>query len=85
MNFKQWMAEHGGFNFAQEPELVNGPAYAERGVRSKYKGPGRKNTDPRDQEPNNPDGDKVRKSYGFEKADFLLALGKMMAKKMGKR
>ncbi len=82
MNFKQWLAaEWEGYNFNQEPDIVNGPAYAERGIRSKYKGPGKKRPDPREGEPLPPEGEKLRKSFGFAKADFLLALGKMMSKK----
>lgn len=77
LNFKQWMvSEWEGFNFSQETDMVNGPAYAERGIRSKYKGPGRKKPDPRDGENSRPEGEKIRKSFGFSKADFLLALNK---------
>lgn len=85
MNFKQWMTEWEGFNFSQEPDMVNGPAYRDKGIDSKYKGPGNKKPDPRDMVKNpNPEGERIRRGFGFQKGDFLIAVNKMM-KKMTKR
>lgn len=78
LSFKQWLKEWEGNTFLQPHELENGPAYQERGIRSKNKGPGR-------QDLANPEGDKIRKRFGFDRADFLLALQKMMSKKMGRQ
>jgi hypothetical protein len=85
LNFKQWLSEWEGNSFATPPEMTNGPAYAERGIRSKNMGPGRKNPDPRDgQKMPKPEGERLRKKWGFERGDFLLAINKMK-KKMEKQ
>lgn len=42
ITFTQWLEAYWGYSFLDEPELTNGPGYRERGVNSKYKGPGKK-------------------------------------------
>lgn len=72
LQFKKWL-EFWGASFLQEPELTNGPAYAAKGVRSKYKGPGWKVQSDVD----------VDAMYGFDDKNKFLMKNKMK-KKMNK-
>jgi hypothetical protein len=81
MSFKHWLLEYEGFNFSQEPDLVNGPQYPN----SKYKGKGNNEEGERSDLPNV--FDKISKSFGIKPNDPLVkiqSLMKKMNKKMGK-
>lgn len=62
LDFRRFVEEYWGSSFAQEKDLVNGPAYREKGIYSKYQGPGRKELF----------SNKVDKKFGFSPKDKAI-------------
>lgn len=74
LEFKKFFEHYWGSAFTQEKDLVNGPEYREKGINSRYKGPGVKTLDTLD----------VDKMYGFNTVDKAKIDAKTMKKKMKK-